>query len=147
MDPWIHGSAAEAAARAAAGALAAGAGASREDQIGDAAVAMAQQLPKLFDVEAIGMLYPTDYYESMNTVLVQEAQRYNNLLSTLHLTLNQLPKALKGLVVLSAELEKMATSVYDQKVPDPWTAKGYPSLKPLNPWFKDFILRILLSLI
>jgi dynein heavy chain, axonemal len=122
--------------------VAAGAGASREDQIGDAAVAMAQQLPKLFDVEAIGMLYPTDYYESMNTVLVQEAQRYNNLLSTLHLTLNQLPKALKGLVVLSAELEKMATSVYDQKVPDPWTAKGYPSLKPLNPWFKDFILRM-----
>jgi dynein heavy chain len=122
--------------------VAAGAGASREDQIGEAAIDMAKQLPKLFDVESIGMLYPTDYYESMNTVLVQEAQRYNRLLGVLHTTLNQLPKALKGLVVLSAELEAMATSVYDQKVPDPWANKGYPSLKPLNPWFKDLLLRL-----
>ena len=122
--------------------VATGAGASREDLISEAAVAMKNQLPKEFNVEAIAMLYPTDYYESMNTVLVQEAERYNNLLSILHSTLYALPKALKGLVVLSAELEAMATSVFDQKVPEMWTKRAYPSLKPLNAWFEDLIQRL-----
>ena len=60
--------------------IAGGAGASREDQIIDSAKSMAAQLPPLYDIEAISMRYPTDYYESFNTVLVQEAQRYNKLL-------------------------------------------------------------------
>jgi dynein heavy chain len=55
-------------------------GASREDQIIEIAKKMEESLPGLFDIEAIGMRYPTDYHESMNTVLIQEAQRYNNLI-------------------------------------------------------------------
>jgi len=60
--------------------IAGGGGISREDQIIEMAQAMARQLPKLFDIEIIAMNYPTDYLESMNTVLVQESQRYNGLL-------------------------------------------------------------------
>lgn len=60
--------------------VAAGGGISREDQIIEMAKGMAGQLPHLYDIEAIAMLFPTDYHESMNTVLVQEAQRYNKLL-------------------------------------------------------------------
>lgn len=60
--------------------VAAGAGASREDQIIDSCKNMQSQLPQLYDIEAISMRYPTDYHESFNTVLVQEAQRYNKLL-------------------------------------------------------------------
>jgi dynein heavy chain len=55
-------------------------GLSREDQIVEFARSMAAQLPILYDIDAISLLYPTDYHESMNTVLVQEAQRYNKLL-------------------------------------------------------------------
>lgn len=60
--------------------LVSGGGISREDQIVDMAKTMASQLPQLFDIEAIAMNYPTDYHESMNTVLLQESQRYNKLL-------------------------------------------------------------------
>jgi dynein heavy chain, axonemal len=60
--------------------VAATGGLSREDQIIDAAAAMADQLPPAYDIDGISLLYPTDYHESMNTVLVQEAQRYNRLL-------------------------------------------------------------------
>ena len=60
--------------------VAGGKGISREDQIIEIAKNMASQLPVVYDIEAIGMMYPTDYLESMNTVLVQEAQRYNKLL-------------------------------------------------------------------
>lgn len=55
-------------------------GMSREDQIIELARAMAVQLPAVYDIDAISLLFPTDYHESMNTVLVQEAQRYNRLL-------------------------------------------------------------------
>lgn len=49
------------------------------------------RLPKGFDVEAVGMAYPTSYSESMNTVLVQELQRYNNLTVVLRATLKEVP--------------------------------------------------------
>jgi dynein heavy chain len=122
--------------------VATGAGASREDQISEVATRFYSELPRVFDLEAVGMQYPTDYYESMNTVLIQEAERYNNLLVVLLQSLHLLPLALKGLVVLSAELEAMGTAVFDQRVPDNWTAKAYPSLKPLNAWFKDLLERL-----
>lgn len=56
-----------------------GAGVSREELISNMAREMAAQLPPLFDTEALMLLYPTDYHESMNTVLVQEAERYNKV--------------------------------------------------------------------
>ena len=122
--------------------VAAGAGISREDQIVEMARNMASQLPPVFDIEAIGMLYPTEYLESMNTVLVQEGQRYNSLLEVLHVSLRELQRALRGLVVLSAELEAMGNACFDQRVPLTWTAVAYPSLKPLGPWFKDLMQRL-----
>jgi dynein heavy chain len=48
--------------------------------------------------------YPTDYNESLNTVLVQELVRYNRLLDIMKSSLANLKKALKGLVVMSEDL-------------------------------------------
>jgi dynein heavy chain len=48
--------------------------------------------------------FPTDYNESMNTVLVQELVRYNRLLNVMKSSLHNLKKALKGLVVMSEDL-------------------------------------------
>lgn len=60
----------------------------------------------------------------------------------MHFSLRELQRALKGLVVLSAELEAMGNAVFDQRVPSSWTAAAYPSLKPLTPWFKDLLQRL-----
>lgn len=49
----------------------------------------------MWDVEFVGLRYPTDYYESGNTVLVQEVQRYNNLLQLMKKSLAELQRALK----------------------------------------------------
>ena len=57
-------------------------------------------------------------------------------------TLASLQLALKGLVVLSSELEAMGNAVYDGKVPIPWSSKGYPSLKPLPLWYADLLRRL-----
>jgi dynein heavy chain len=74
------------------------------------------QLPAPFDVEAISAAYPTTYKESMNTVLAQEAIRYNALLAVIDRSLHASLKALKGLVVMSPDLEKVVNSLYDNQV-------------------------------
>ena len=60
----------------------------------------------------------------------------------MHISLRDLQRALKGLVVLSAELEAMGNACFDQRVPSTWTSAAYPSLKPLGPWFKDLMQRL-----
>jgi dynein heavy chain len=57
------------------------------------------------------MSYPTDYNESMNTVLVQECIRYNRLLSVMDESLKMVKKALIGLITMSEDLEKLSVSL------------------------------------
>lgn len=68
--------------------------------------------------------------------------RYNRLLQVITETLRDLLKALKGLVVMSSQLELMATSLYNNAVPELWKAKAYPSLKPLSSWVMDLMQRL-----
>lgn len=73
------------------------------------------QLPPQFDIEAIQSAYPTTYQDSMSTVLVQEAIRFNALLAVLDSSLHATLKALEGIVVMSPDLEKIANSLYDNQ--------------------------------
>ncbi|KAJ0398628.1 hypothetical protein P43SY_007486 [Pythium insidiosum] len=119
-----------------------GAGQSRESIIEHQAKAIEDRLPPMFEIESISIRYPVMYEESMNTVLVQEVQRYNNLLGVMKITLPNLQKALKGLVVMSADLEAMSNAIFNQKVPVQWEKKSYPSLKALGSWVDDLLERL-----
>lgn len=57
-------------------------------------------------------------------------------------SLINLKKALKGLVVMSDDLEKMGNSLYDNQVPKMWAEKGFLSLKPLASWTQDLNDRV-----
>jgi len=119
-------------------------GISREELIGLSAKDIETKVNQrgTFDIEQIRMLYPVKYSESMNTVLLQECIRYNRLVEEMQKTLPELQKALKGLVVMSGELEKIGNSIALNQVPDQWESKAYPSLKPLGSWTQDLMDRL-----
>jgi dynein heavy chain len=99
-------------------------------------------MPQQFNIKEVSKKFPVDYKESMSTVLVQEVIRYNRLLSIIHSSLQDLIKALKGLIVLSDSLDKLSNSIFVNIVPDMWAQVAYPSLKPLSAWIKDLIQRV-----
>uniref|UniRef100_A0A8C4W100 Dynein axonemal heavy chain 1 n=1 Tax=Gopherus evgoodei TaxID=1825980 RepID=A0A8C4W100_9SAUR len=101
-----------------------------------------KKVPDPIHLQEVILKYPVLYEESMNTVLVQEVIRYNRLLEVIAQTLQDLLKALKGLVVMSSQLELMANSLFNNIVPELWNAKAYPSLKPLASWVNDLLQRI-----
>jgi dynein heavy chain len=69
------------------------------------------KLPGPFDLEAAAAKFPQSYQESLNTVLVQEMARYNKLCGVLRDSLKSIAAALKGLLVMSAELEAAYKSI------------------------------------
>ena len=78
----------------------------------------------------------------MNTVLQQELIRFSKLLATVRSSLDNLCKAIDGLVVMSADLEQVFNKVFDNQVPEVWNKVSYPSLKPLGAYINDFLDRL-----
>ncbi|KAJ1569497.1 Dynein heavy chain 1, axonemal [Cladochytrium tenue] len=112
-------------------------GKTRDEILTETALAFQKRVPKAFPVDVVARRYPIEYKESMSTVLIQEVIRYNRLLNTIHSTLAEVLKALKGLVVMSEALETMCNAIFLNQVPGIWAAKAYPSLKTLSSWVAD----------
>jgi dynein heavy chain len=117
-------------------------GKSREEILGELAQKLEQSLPQSFDVDNVSLQFPTQYTESMNTVLFQEVIRFQNLLNIMTSSLADVQKALVGRIVMSEELEKMANSLFINQVPAIWSEKGFLSLKPLAAWYDELKQRI-----
>jgi dynein heavy chain len=75
-------------------------------------------------------------------MLMQESDRFNRLLGVLQRSCAELQRAIKGLAVMSSELEAMSQALLNNQVPALWARAAYPSLKPLAVWVKDFGARM-----
>eukprot|EP00501_MAST-03F_sp_TOSAG23-6_P000128 GSMAST32.ASY1.ANO1.130.1 assembled CDS len=99
-----------------------------EDTLSILANKIERRIPELYDIEKVVIDYPITYSESMNTVLVQELERFN--------------RAITGEVVMSKALLQMGTEMSDGLVPEMWSSVAYPSLCPLGSWVTDLLKRL-----
>ncbi|KAG8342491.1 P loop [Trypanosoma vivax] len=95
-----------------------------------------------FNVPQFQKKFPTLYSDSMNTVLVQEAIRFNRLTKVIRESLDALPLAIKGEALMSRELEEIYRCLFNNQVPAQWAERAYPSLKPLGSWVDDLVQRL-----
>ena len=91
-------------------------GSSRDELIMEVASTNLSKIPDLFDMEECALSYPIKWEESMNTVITQELERFNALRNVIVKSLNDIQKAVKGVVVMSEELEKVGDALYYGKV-------------------------------
>lgn len=113
-----------------------------DERLNEMAIDILKKLPKPFIIAEVQQRYPVNYNQSMNTVLVQEMIRYNRLIETIISSLDNLLRALKGLVVMSADLEEVCKMMLLGKVPLSWMSKSFPSLKGLGSYIDNLIARL-----
>jgi dynein heavy chain len=119
-----------------------GGGSTAEDVVGEIANDVLARMPSDWSIEKVQQKYPTDYEESMNTVLVQELGRFNGLIKVIHSSLKDIQKAVKGLLLMSSELEVAFNQMFNGATPDMWIKSSYPSLKPLGAYVNDLVERL-----
>jgi len=124
-----------------------GAGKSSEDIVYEMADEFSRRVPgKMKTKEAHPETYkktPEGGIVSLGVFHGQEMTRFNALIERVKNTLVTLGKAIKGFVVMSAQLEDMFNAFIHQQVPGLWAEPiSYPCLKPLNSWMTDFELRV-----
>mmetsp|Transcript_18668 Transcript_18668/g.59084 ORF Transcript_18668/g.59084 Transcript_18668/m.59084 type:complete len:900 (+) Transcript_18668:315-3014(+) len=125
-----------------------GSGKSNDEIVLEIAEDLARQMPPaLSRKEAHSSVFRKLADGSVNPLgifLGHEMSKFNKLIIQMQSMLREIARAIKGLVVMSADLDAMYANFLFQQVPGPWgeNGKGYPSLKPLSSWFKDFIERV-----
>ncbi|KAL7543927.1 hypothetical protein ACHAXR_013293, partial [Thalassiosira sp. AJA248-18] len=123
-------------------------GVSREDIVYEKASELLKRLPENYEEDEYkakirklgGMAIP------MNIFLFQEIQRFQNVISKVRFTLTQLQLAIKGEVVMTAELQETLDSMFDARVPHYWenTLTGDEfswRLPTLGLWFSSLLNR------
>jgi dynein heavy chain, axonemal len=113
---------------------------STEDEVLDLSSKVLESLPEIIDYEGTQKIFSEDN-SPLKIVLLQEIERYNILLVDIKQSLVDLQKGIKGLVVMSSDLEEIFRSILAGSVPVSWQ-KMYPSMKPLASWTRDLVQRI-----
>lgn len=116
-----------------------GQGLSREDFVANVARDIVAKLPAPFDIPALrrrlGVPSPTQI------VLLQELERWEVLVDKMRSSLLDLQKALVGEIGMSAELDSLATSLFNGFLPHSWAKLTPATEKKLGSWMTWFLRR------
>eukprot|EP00762_Andalucia_godoyi_P000034 ANDGO_02412.mRNA.1 Dynein-1-alpha heavy chain len=114
-------------------------GISREDYIAQVARSIQEKIPEDFDraliAKGMGVPSPTQ------VVLLQELERWNDLIARMRLSLRDLQRALVGEIGMSAELDELAFAVFNGALPNMWRKLAPSTEKSLGAWLEHFTRR------
>jgi len=123
-----------------------GGGETSDQMVTRIAISIQNELPETLDIDDAGettfVINDKGQMDSLATVLGQEIVKFNRLMSRMKVTLADIQKAIKGLVVMSLDLDKMYNSIVVNAVPELWSKVGFASLKPLATWQIDMQFRM-----
>eukprot|EP01028_Stygiella_incarcerata_P006524 TRINITY_DN2668_c0_g1_i2.p1 TRINITY_DN2668_c0_g1~~TRINITY_DN2668_c0_g1_i2.p1 ORF type:complete len:4588 (-),score=1267.00 TRINITY_DN2668_c0_g1_i2:3353-17116(-) len=114
--------------------------ATTEDRLYTLACDLEDRIPGDIDLE-IAIEAKAEETSALNTVLFQEIGRYNAMLQVVRRLLANLKKGIKGLMIMTPELDEVFSSLFAGRVPPSWL-NTYPSMKPLGSWVRDLEMRI-----
>jgi len=100
------------------------------------------QLPPNLDMLDIRSRLKDEDYTPFVIVSLQESDRMNGLLIHMRLSMTELELGISGALNVTDKMEDLAASLQLNKVNALWEEKAYPSLKLLNAWFNDLLLRV-----
>ena len=81
--------------------------------------------------------------DPFQTVLVQECAATDALITTVRDSVASLNRGFEGSVNMTASLEALAQSLFDDAVPATWAAAGgWTSQRPLSEWVADLLRRV-----
>jgi len=115
-------------------------GDNRDEVVFSTCEALLEKLPENIDWDEVKERNEGDV-SPLKVCLLQEIERYNELLSKVRASIKLLMKGIQGFVVISKDQEEVLQSLYAGQVPKAWLS-AYPSLKPLSSWMPDLIERI-----
>lgn len=118
---------------------------SQNDTVAALAAEMLSSLPPLpTNLEDFHSSLRNDNAPSDTLVIFlrQEVSRYDRLLGAIRTSLSELVRAIKGLAVMSRELEETYYSLLSHTVPKSWMRISYPSDKPLLSYMRDLHARV-----
>lgn len=112
----------------------------KAEQVMKTCESVLDKLPEPLDYEEVQERNESDA-SPLKVCLMQETERYNDLLKAIQGSVKLLQRGIQGLVVITTEQEGVMNSLHAGLVPLPWLV-AYPSLKPLSSWLPDLQDRI-----
>ena len=90
-----------------------------------------KQIPANIDYDATARILSVDP-SPLTVVLLQEIERYNELLNLIRQQLNELRRGIQGLVVMSTDLEAVFSCIFESRVPPMWEKVGCSKPRETN---------------
>jgi dynein heavy chain len=123
-----------------------GSGKSSDDIVIELAIMFEEQTPKLLEEEDAGpttfVIQSNGLLNSLAICLVQEMIKFNRLIRKMKSSLKDIKMAIKGMIVMSSDLDAMYTAFMNNQLPGIWEKVSFASLKSLGSWVRDLIFRV-----
>jgi len=123
-----------------------GGGKTPDEVVTDLANVFEQEAPALLLTDDAGpttfIVQPNGLLNSLAICLEQEMIKFNRLLNKMTSSLSDIKRAIRGMIVMSADLDNMYSSFINNKLPPIWEKVSFASLKSLASWVRDMNGRV-----